>query len=535
MQSFGNRSGYGLENHGFYNNRNIYWNYSPAKLIEEGLRRNEVLLSASGVVIASTGTHTGRSPNDRFVVNYDNENSEDIWWGPVNQPIDPHYFDQLLQKLLAFFQNRDLFVQDLVAGTHPDYQLPIRIITEKAWHNLFARNLFLHSPHSNSTDYIPEFTVIHSESFQAFPPTDGTRTGTFILLDFEKRMVLIGGTGYAGEIKKSVFAIMNYLLPRQNILSMHSSANLGMKGDVALFFGLSGTGKTTLSSAPQRRLIGDDEHGWCEDGVFNIEGGCYAKTIRLNQKLEPLIWEATHHFGSILENVDFDTETHIVNFDSDKWTENTRAAYPLSFIPDHVQEGRAGHPDHIFFLTADAFGVMPPIAKLTHQQALYYFLSGYTSKVAGTETDLGKEPQATFSTCFGAPFLPLHPYRYAELLGENITRHKVTVWLINTGWTGGPYGKGSRISLPYTRAMINAVLDHKLDDVSLWQDDYFRLFIPEHCPGVPTEILNPKKTWEDPDAYHRSAQSLITRFEENFSQYTSTMPPTLLQTSPQNS
>jgi phosphoenolpyruvate carboxykinase (ATP) len=534
MQSFGIHGKFGLENHGFYNIGNEHWNYSSAKLIQEALLRDEVLLSADGAVIATTGKHTGRSPNDKFVVDYKNSISDEIWWGPVNKPIDPVVFDLLSNKLIAFYQQRDVFIQDMLAGAHPDIQLPIRIITEKAWHNLFSRNLFIHTRPSKIENYVPEYTVIQSESFQGLPEVDGIPSETFILVNFDKKIVLIGGTGYAGEIKKSVFTIMNFLLPQKNILAMHCSANVGMEGDVALFFGLSGTGKTTLSSDPQRRLIGDDEHGWCEDGVFNFEGGCYAKTIRLNQKLEPLIWAATHRFGSVLENVDFDINSRIVDFDSDIHTENTRAAYPLSFIPNHVPEGRAGHPENIFFLTADAFGVMPPIAKLTHEQALYYFLSGYTSKLAGTETGLGQEPQATFSTCFGAPFLPLHPNRYAELLGEKITRHNASVWLINTGWTGGPYGIGSRIKLPYTRAMIHAVLNHQLENVPLWRDEYFGLYIPETCPDVPQEILNPIKTWADQAAYHRTAHTLIARFEDNCSQYSGVVSQSILAHGPHN-
>ena len=534
MQSFGIHGTHSLENHGFYNTGTIHWNYSAAALVQEALRREEVFLSSDGAVIAYTGVHTGRSPNDKFIVDYKNNASQEIWWGPVNKPIDPEYFDLLQHKFTAFYQNREMFVQDLVAGAHPDFRLPIRVITEKAWHSLFARSLLLRLPPSKLREYTPEYTIIQSESLQANPASDGTRTGTFILVNFDQKMVLIGGTGYAGEIKKSVFTVMNYLLPRQGVLSMHCSANIGAQGDVALFFGLSGTGKTTLSSDPDRKLIGDDEHGWCEDGVFNFEGGCYAKTIRLNQKLEPLIWAATHRFGSVLENVDYDPDTRIVNFDSDRFTENTRGAYPLSYIPNHVPEGFAGHPDNIFFLTADAFGVMPPIARLTHEQAMYYFLSGYTSKLAGTETGLGQEPQATFSTCFGAPFLPLQPNRYAQLLGEKIREHKVTVWLINTGWTGGPYGIGSRISLPYTRAMIQAALTHQLDDVPFQLDGHFGLWIPESCPGVPAQVLNPSRTWEDEAAYRRMVQNLIQRFEDNCSQFTGSVPQAVLETGPHN-
>lgn len=519
---------YSLENHGLRNLRTVYWNLSRAELIEHAVVRGEGHFSADGAFIVDTGKHTGRSPNDKYVVRYPEMEQEPICWGKVNQPITPEQFDRIHAKMTAYFQGRDVYVQDMRVGAHPEHTLPIRVITEKAWHSLFSQNLFIRVSRDEARRQIPQFTVLQSENFRASPEEDGTRTGTFIIVNFPKKLILIGGSGYAGEIKKAIFTIMNYLLPRKGVLSMHCSANVGRRGDVALFFGLSGTGKTTLSSDPERRLIGDDEHGWCDDGVFNFEGGCYAKTIRLNKELEPIIWEATHRYGAVLENVVYDATTRQVDFDSDAVTENTRGAYPLDFVPSHVSEGYAGHPENIFFLTADAFGVVPPIAKLTPAQAMYYFLSGYTSKLAGTETGLGKEPQATFSTCFGSPFLPLFPHIYAELLGEKIVKHGVPVWLINTGWTGGPYGVGSRIHLPYTRAMIQAALTHQLDDVPFRTDDYFGLSIPVTCPGVPDEVLDPQKTWSDPEAYVRQAKLLIAKFEDNFKQYADRVPGEVL-------
>lgn len=531
MQAFGIPSNHGIENHGFQNIGNVYWNYASANLIEEGIKRNEVALSFDGAVIANTGKHTGRSPNDKFIVRYPHL-EEEIWWGKINQPLSPQSFDQIYKKFLAYFQGRDLFVQDVYAGAHPNYRLTIRVITEKAWHNLFSRNLLIPVPVSQIPHTVPDFIILQSENFQADPKSDGVRSGTVILIDFEQKIVLIGGTGYAGEIKKSIFTIMNYLLPRQGVLSMHCSANVGKNGDVALFFGLSGTGKTTLSSDPERQLIGDDEHGWSDEGIFNIEGGCYAKTIRLSPKYEPMIWSAINRFGAILENVVYDPTTRLVDFDSDQYTENTRGAYPLSFIPNSLSQGYAGHPKNIFFLTADAFGVMPPIARLTYEQAMYYFLSGYTSKLAGTETGLGSEPQATFSTCFGAPFLPLYPNRYSDLLGEKILRHQVRVWLINTGWIGGPYGVGKRINLPYTRAMITAVLNHDLDEVPFRQEPFFGLHIPLFCPGVPSEVLNPQYNWKDKQAYQQYARNLIMQFENNCTQFANNVTKEVLATGP---
>ncbi len=529
--SVGIASNFGLENHGIQNLNREYWNQSTAALIEESVKRREGFIAHEGPLVVRTGHHTGRSPNDKFIVRRPGE-GDDIWWGDVNRDYDPDCFERLRRKVLAYYQGRDVFVQDAIAAAHPNYRLPIRVLTEHAWQNLFARNMFIRRKVDELPGHIPDFTVIHACHCHAIPSDDNTNSEAFVVLDLSKRMILIGGTSYAGEIKKSIFTVLNYLLPKQGVLSMHCSANIGAEGDVALFFGLSGTGKTTLSSDPERGLIGDDEHGWGDDGVFNFEGGCYAKVIRLREDLEPLIWSATRRFGTILENVTVDPNTRRVNFDDGSLTENTRAAYPVGFLPNSVEDGRGSHPTDVFFLTADAFGVLPPIARLNPDQAMYYFLSGYTSKLAGTERGLGKEPQATFSACFGAPFLPLHPNVYATLLGEKIARHQVRVWLINTGWTGGPFGVGSRISLPYTRAMAQAALTGQLDDVPLRQDPFFGLSIPEQVPGVPADILDPIKTWDDQEAYKQQARGLIARFVKNFDQYKGVVSPEIFAAGP---
>lgn len=519
MECEGTPSSYGIDKNGIVNPRKVFWNLSPAVLVEHVVRKYEGELSPDGAVMVNTGHHTGRSPNDKFLAQTPGRVDDPIWWGKVNRPLPQDKFDALYHKIVAYLQGREVYVQDLIAGADPEYALPIRVITEKAWTALFSRDLFIRPTQEQLAEHIPQFTVLHCPDFFAIPEIDGTLTPTFITVSFERKLVLIGGTAYAGEVKKSIFTVMNYLLPLKGVLSMHCSANVGASGDVALFFGLSGTGKTTLSSDPERQLIGDDEHGWSDTHIFNFEGGCYAKTIRLNPALEPIIWSATHRFGSVLENVVFDPTTRDINFDDESRTENTRGAYPLDYVPNHVVKGYAGHPDNIFFLTADAFGVMPPLAKLTPEQAMYYFLSGYTSKLAGTERGLGSEPEATFSTCFGAPFLPLHPSVYAKLLGEKIARHNAQVWLINTGWTGGPYGIGSRIKLPYTRSMIRAALTHQLDKISLHQDEHFGLWIPDSCPEVPADILNPQNTWKDQSSYHQQANNLVKRFVANFAQF----------------
>ncbi len=506
-----------LDKHGLRNLNMVYWTLTTGALVERIVARREGILAHEGSIVVRTGSHTGRAPNDKFIV-ASGEGSDTIWWGKVNKPLDPVNFDRLYNHMRSYFQGRDVFVQDTTAAAHPDYKLPIRVITETAWHSLFARNLFIRSDSNDLPGHVPDFTIFHAPGFHAIPDEDGTNSEVFIVLNLDKRMILIGGTSYAGEIKKSVFSALNYLLPQKGVLSMHCSANVGLSGDTALFFGLSGTGKTTLSSDPERALIGDDEHGWGNDGVFNFEGGCYAKTINLRQDLEPLIWKATRHFGAILENVAVDPYSRRVDFDDDSLTENTRAAYPIGFLDNIVPGGCGDHPENIFFLTADAFGVMPPIARLTAEQAMYHFLSGYTSKLAGTEKGI-KEPSTTFSACFGAPFLPLHPSVYAGLLGEKISKHQANVWLINTGWTGGAYGTGQRINLPYTRAMVRAALNGSLDNIEYRQDPHFGFTVPLSVPDVPANILDPRQTWPDAQAYDEQARKLVAKFLENFEEY----------------
>lgn len=493
----------------------VHRNIPPAELVEQVILRREGVLSNAGAVVVATGKHTGRSPEDKFIVKRDISECNDIWWGKVNKPFPPEAFNKLLEKVKNYLQGKEIFVSDLIAGAESEYQLPIRVITEKAWQALFAHNLFIRPSQEMLKQHDPGFTVVCCPDYLASPEEDGTRSSTFIGIDFQQKVLLIVGSSYAGEIKKSIFTVMNYLLPLKGVLSMHCSANMNAQNEVALFFGLSGTGKTTLSSDPERFLIGDDEHGWSSHGVFNFEGGCYAKTIKLKKEFEPLIWDACQRFGSVLENVTFHPATREVNFDSDELTENTRGAYPIDFIPNHVAAGKGGHPKHIFFLTADAFGVLPPIALLTPEQAMDFFLLGYTAKLAGTEKGLGKEPQATFSACFGAPFLPLPPKRYANLLGEFIERYKSRVWLINTGWTGGHYGTGQRIHLPYTRAMIRAALNSTLEGITMRKEPFFGLNVPLSCPGVDDALLDPRSTWQDLAAYDRQAASLAAQFKEN--------------------
>ena len=508
------QSTYGLEHHGIDNVNMVYWNMSTPQLYEEAIRRREGRMAHLGPLVVRTGQHTGRSPNDKFIVR--EPSSEDkIWWGKVNQPMTQEKFDALHARLAAYLQGKDIFVQDCFAGADKAYRLPIRIITENAWHSLFARNMFIQGEPSELTTHVPEFTVIDAPGFHAIPELDGTRSAVFVVIDFGQRLVLIGGTQYAGEIKKAIFTIMNYLLPQKGVLSMHCSANIGPDGESAVFFGLSGTGKTTLSADPERTLIGDDEHGWSDHGVFNFEGGCYAKVINLSPQAEPEIYETTRRFGTILENVAFDSQSGRLNLDDASLTENTRAAYPITHIPNAARDGLGNHPMNIIMLTADAFGVLPPIAKLTSAQAMYHFLSGYTAKVAGTEKGV-TEPQATFSTCFGAPFMALSPIVYADLLGEKVDRLKVNVWLVNTGWSGGPYGVGKRMSIGYTRAMISAALDGQLDNVDTVSDPFFGLEVPVAVPGVPTDVLDPRSTWADQEAYDVQARKLASMFVENF-------------------
>jgi phosphoenolpyruvate carboxykinase (ATP) len=488
-----------------------------AALVHMAVRDGEGSLVADGAFATTTGPHTGRSPKDRFIVDHPSS-SDAIDWGNVNQPFDPAQLDRLWAKARVHASGRDLYVQDLIAGADPQYRLRVRVITETAWHSLFARNMFRVPTADEMQDFEPDFTVVQLPSMRAEPAQHGTRSQAAIVVDLERRTILICGTRYAGEIKKSIFSVLNYLLPEQGVLPMHCSANVGSGGDVAVFFGLSGTGKTTLSADPGRQLIGDDEHGWGPRGVFNFEGGCYAKVIRLSAEHEPEIFAASTRFGAILENVVADPLTGAIDLHDDSLTENTRASYPLHFIPNASAEGSAGHPSQIVMLTADAFGVLPPISRLSPEQAMYHFLSGYTARVGGTEAGV-KEPQATFSACFGAPFLPRRPSVYASMLGELMRRHRVDCWLVNTGWSGGPYGTGQRIRLPHTRAMLQAALDGSLRSAPMRTHAQFGLAMPTRCPGVPDEVLDPQATWADDAAYQQAARAVAERFERNFSQF----------------
>ena len=506
-----------LEEYGLVNLRNIYWNLSPAVLVEHALALNEGVLAANGAFAATTGSHTGRSPKDKYIVSNE-EYAAKIWWGENNHPMSPETFENVRRSLAAYLQGRDVYVLDAAAGADPHYRMPIQVITELAWHNLFAHQLFLRRNESDLTSERPGFTILCVPNFHTDPRLDGTRSDVAVIIDFEERLVLIAGTQYAGEMKKSIFTVLNFILPAEGVLPMHCSANVGPRGDVALFFGLSGTGKTSLSADPSRRLICDDEHGWGENGVFNFEGGCYAKCINLSQKYEPQIWNAIR-FGAVYENVVLDPKTREPDYADDSLTENTRAAYPIEFIDDVIESGMGGQPSAVIFLTADSFGVLPPISKLTTEQAMYYFLSGYTSKLAGTEAGV-TTPEATFSSCFGAAFLPLRPGEYANLLRERIEKHNVRCYLINTGWTGGPYGTGERININYTRAMVRAVIAGELDHVETTSDPIFGLYMPTTCPDVPVKMLNPRNTWADKNAYDRQAAELAERFKQNFKQFT---------------
>lgn len=524
-------SSYGLENHGLRDPGNVYWNLSTPALYELAIRNREAMLAHLGSLVCRTGTHTGRSPNDKFVVK-DSESENIVWWGKVNRPFETADFDNMLIQMQAYFRYRNLYVCDCFAGADPRYRLPIRVITEQAWHNLFAYTMFIHPKAEELPDFVPEFTIIQAPHFHASPEIDHTLSSTFILVNFTRKMILIGGTEYAGEIKKSIFSVLNYLLPQRGVLSMHCSANYGDdKNDAAIFFGLSGTGKTTLSADPNRTLIGDDEHGWSDNGIFNFEGGCYAKVIRLSKEGEPEIYEKTRRYGTVLENVVMDIQTRRLHLDDDTFTENTRAAYAIDTVSNADVGGMCGHPKNIIFLTADAFGVLPPVAKLTPEQAMYHFISGYTAKVAGTERDV-TEPTATFSACFGAPFLPLHPMEYANLLREKLNKHDAQVWLVNTGWTGGAYGTGRRMSLEHTRAIVSAVLDGSLKDVETYIDPTFGVQVPCSVPNVPDEVLNPRNTWADKKAYDAKAADLARRFTENFKQFADQAGPEVLAAGP---
>ena len=526
------KSDYGLDNHGISNLRMAYWNLTSEALYEEITFRKEARISHLGPIVANTGKHTARSANDKFIVK-EPSSEENIWWGQYNRPFSPDKFNDVYNRVQGYLQGKDVFVQDCYAGADPNYRIPVRIIAEHAWHALFVRNMFV-LPKTNEEyrRHIPEYTVIVAPGFKGIPQIDSTATNTFIALNFAQKLCVIGNTAYAGEIKKSVFTILNYVLPLQGVMSMHCSANIGDKNDAAVFFGLSGTGKTTLSADPNRRLIGDDEHGWSDEGVFNFEGGCYAKVIRLSASAEPQIFATTRMFGTILENVVMDPVTRMIDLDDESLTENTRASYPLDYISNAVPEKMGGHPKNIILLTCDASGVMPPIAKLSPDQALYQFISGYTSKIAGTEVGLGKEPEMTFSTCFGGPFMVLHPAFYANLLKKKITRYGVNCWLVNTGWIGGAFGVGKRISIKYTRALLNAALSGQLLNSKYAVDPVFGFEVPLECEGVPSNILDPSSSWPSKEVYTQKYKQLAARFIENFKKFEEGCPPEVIKAGP---
>lgn len=525
---------FGLEHVGLHYLGTVYWNLSTPALYEHALRRFEAHVSHLGPLVARTGQHTGRAAKDKYIVD-EAQTTKDMWWNDVNVKYPETAFETLLKRMTAYLRGKTLFVQDCYAGQDPAYRQSVRVINERAWHNLFARNMFIQqAPDRKSVaSFQPDFTVLHCPNFHADPDEDDMRSGTFVLLNLARKLVLIGGTAYAGEIKKSIFSALNFLLPGRDVLSMHCSANISKNdpSDVAIFFGLSGTGKTTLSADPKRLLIGDDEHGWSEKGVFNFEGGCYAKVIRLSKEAEPEIHDCTRRFGTILENVAMSPATHRIDLNDDSLTENTRASYPLSHIPNRIPSGMAGHPRNVIMLTADAFGVLPPIAKLTPDQAMYHFISGYTAKVAGTEKGV-TEPTATFSACFGAPFMMRHPFVYAKLLAEKIKKHNVTCWLVNTGWTGGPYGVGTRMKIQHTRALLNAALEGELEKVKVTPDPLFGFLVPMEAPGVPSDILNPRNTWAQTSDYDRQAKKLTQLFHENFEQFKGDLPENLIKAGP---
>ena len=510
--------------------RRVTTNASVAELYEDAIRAGEGLLAAAGPLVVRTGKHTGRSPQDKFIV--DEPSSHDkIWWGEVNRPISEEHYDRLRARLVDYLIGRDLYSQDCYIGAHPEHRRSLRVYTETAWASIFSRNLFRRPPAEALASFNPNFTIINVPSFKADPTTEGTRTETAILVHLGRMEVIIVGTEYAGEIKKSAFTVMNYLMPDEGVLPMHSAVNVGPERDSVVFFGLSGTGKTTLSADPERSLVGDDEHGWGDDGVFNFEGGCYAKTIRLSPMYEPDIFQTTKRFGTILENVDLDQKTRELDLDSDRFTENTRGAYPLEFIGNADPTGMAGQPRNVVLLTADAFGVLPPISRLTHDQAAYHFISGYTAKLAGTEIGV-KEPNATFSTCFGAPFMPRHPGEYAAMLIERLARWNVPVWLVNTGWTGGPYGTGERMNINHTRSMVRAALNGELDDVPMTIDPIFAVEVPTSCPDVPAAFLQPRSTWQDQAAYDVQARKLARMFAENFEGFAAGVPESIRKAGP---
>ena len=510
-------SSYGLDKHGITPQRPVNWNLESSVLFEEAVRRGEGKVSKGGAFVVTTGQHTGRSARDKYIVREPGSEA-DIWWAN-NAEMSPEAFTRLEKDITEYLGAQELFVADLYAGADPAYRLNVRVVNQHAWHNLFLRHLLIEPAAGDLPGFVPGFTILHAPDFKADPARHGVRSETVIALDFTRAVVLICGTSYAGEMKKSVFSILNYILPGKDVMSMHCSANVGEAGDAAVFFGLSGTGKTTLSADPKRTLIGDDEHGWSNTSLFNIEGGCYAKMIRLSAEAEPEIYATTRRFGTVLENVVMDPVTRELDLDDDTLAENSRGAYPLSYIPNASETGVAGHPRNIIMLTCDAFGVMPPIAKLTPEQAMYHFLSGYTAKVAGTEKGLGNEPQATFSTCFGAPFMPRHPSVYGNLLKQKIADHQVDCWLVNTGWTGGEFGTGKRMPIKVTRALLNAALDGSLKSAPMIIDPNFGFEVPTACDGVPAEILNPRETWADKAAYDAKARHLVDLFIQNFAKF----------------
>ncbi|MBP2618115.1 phosphoenolpyruvate carboxykinase (ATP) [Chryseobacterium jejuense] len=508
-----------LRNIGIIPEKEVYWNLSVPQLISETLRKSQGIVTSSGALACNTGEFTGRSPKDKYIV-MDDKTKDSIWWGDVNHPFSPEDCERLYESVVTHLSGRDIYVRDAYACAKQEYRLNVKVITETPWSNLFVNNLFLRPTEKELETFQHEWLILNAAEFKAIPEIHKTRQHNFTIINFTRKIILIGGSGYTGEIKKGIFTVLNYILPfEKNVLSMHCSANIGADGDTSVFFGLSGTGKTTLSADPSRKLIGDDEHGWDDVSVFNFEGGCYAKCVNLSQEKEPQIFSAIH-MGTLLENVRFFEGTDIVDYDNVSVTENTRAAYPIDFIDNAVDPSIGKVPKNIFFLTCDAFGVLPPISKLSVGQAMYHFISGYTAKVAGTEAGI-TEPQTTFSACFGKPFLPLHPTKYAELLGKKLKKNNINVWLINTGWSGGTYGKGERIKLAYTRAMISAVLENKLENVDFVRDAVFGLQIPAECEGVPSEILNPKNTWDDQLAYDEKAQHLAEQFVQNFKSFKS--------------
>jgi phosphoenolpyruvate carboxykinase (ATP) len=526
-------SEYGIENHGLVHPGHVYWNLPEAALYEEALFRGEGRIVEGGPLLVETGKWTARAANEKYFVR-EHSTEKKIDWGEYNRPISPAKFNGIQARLQAFLQGRDIFIQDVYVGGDPEYRLPLRIITDTAWQSLFARNMFLTvSDPGELKRFVPEFTLIASPKFRVDPRVDGTLSETAIVIDFSRRLAVVANSSYGGEVKKSIFTVLNYLMPLRDVMSMHCSANVGKNGDVALFFGLSGTGKTTLSAVPDRKLIGDDEHGWSDDGVFNYEGGCYAKVIRLSKENEPEIYACTRRFGTILENVVFDFNTRTIDLNDDRFTENTRASYPLEFIPNAVRDKTVKSlPENIIFLTADAQGVLPPIARLNQNQAIYHFISGYTSKIAGTEMDLGHEPEITFSACFGAPFMVHHPFFYANLLRNKIEKANARVWLVNTGWVGGKYGVGKRISIQYTRNMLNAVLGGKLSQVDYRRDRLFGFDVPLSCPDVPDQVFFPENAWEDQDEYWEKYDALASRYIDNFKMYASGCPEEVISAGP---